>query len=135
MGVRWTIPPTMRFPEMAETFIDQVLLSGKRVAHNYAPQIEEWMKDNAPWTDRPDDERPEGLIHAREGLTAYVDEARGAIGVIRMSYDPDTEYGVWLEFAYQGRWGIIGPALDYWPGRLRAGLQGMANLGLIDWVK
>lgn len=133
MGMRWKIPPTMVFPELAEQLADQVILSGKLVAHQQAILIEEWMKENAPWNDRPDDQRPEGLIHAREGLTAYVDETTGPVGTIRLSYHEDTEYGVWLELAYQGRWSILRPTLDYWGPRVRRSLQNMANLGLVTF--
>lgn len=83
------------------------------------------MKENAPWTDRTGD--------ARRGLMAYVeeDESPYAIGVIRLTYSDDIDYGVWLEFAYQGRWGIIAPALDYWGPRVQRSLQGLMNLGYI----
>lgn len=83
------------------------------------------MKDNAPWTDRTG--------RARAGLMAYLeeDERPFAIGTIRLTYSDDIDYGVWLEFAYQGRWGIIAPALDHWGPIVRRSLQNMANLGLV----
>ena len=84
------------------------------------------MKEQAPWTDRTGD--------ARRGLRAWVEEV-GPIGEIHVSHDEELDYAVWLEVAYQGRWGIISKTIDYWEPKFARGIQGMANLHIIEVVK
>ena len=100
-----------------------MLFSGKRVAFQQAEDMEAWMKDNAPWTDRTG--------RARAGLTAWVNEADGPIGSIIISHDLSLDYPIFLETAYQGRWAIITPTLDYWEPKLQQSLDRMSRLGII----
>lgn len=74
---------------------------------NVAP-AENWMKTNAPWTDR--------TTNARNGLSArYVGSARG---VHTMVLFHTVDYGIWLEVAHEGNYQIINPALQEWGPRV-----------------
>lgn len=70
-----------------------------------------YMKANAPWEDRPDDQRPKGLPHARE-LLAYVpdhpaDLSEGGRGYLIQG----ATYGWALELAHGSRFGILPPTV------------------------
>jgi hypothetical protein len=68
-----------------------------------APEIENWMKSNAPWTDRTG--------NARNGLAARAYDDGESHGIILYHQVP---YGIWLEVRFNGEYAIIGPALEYW---------------------
>jgi hypothetical protein len=82
--------------------------------------MEAWAKENAPWTDR--------TKRARDGLRGWVDPTGGPIGTIILEHDPDLDYTIWLELAYQGKWAILTPARDYWGPRIRNTMQKLVNL-------
>lgn len=67
-----------------------------------AEDLEQWMKNNAPWEDRTGD--------ARAGLTAEAHH-QGFRQEILIYHT--AEYGVWLEVRWNGRYAIIQPALDH----------------------
>lgn len=69
----------------------------------YADQIEEWMRENAPWDDRSGE--------ARDGLTAEVDRHRmqAALYVYHT-----VDYGIWLEVRWNGKYAILTPAVEHW---------------------
>src|SRR5262249_36617117 len=77
------------------------------IAQAIAPEIESWMKENAPWTDRTG--------NLRASLYAEVLDLVTQIVII---FDYGLDYGRFLEYANQGRFAIIGPALDYWSVRV-----------------
>jgi len=66
-----------------------------------ARKVEDYAKDNAPWTDRTGD--------AREGLTAEV--SRDGEAVVLELYHT-VEYGLWLEVIQSGEYAIIMPTLE-----------------------
>lgn len=81
-----------------------------RIAQLFAPEIELWMKDNAPWDDVTG--------AARDGLRAEVERvAYSQAIVLTISYNNVT-YGKWLELKYQGRHAILQPTLHHWSPRL-----------------
>lgn len=82
----------------------------------YAPEIENWMKDNAPWTDRTG--------AARNGLAARFYTDRDGRGIIMYHQVP---YGIWLEVRFSGRYGIIVPALEEWGPRVMEGTRNMLS--------
>lgn len=71
--------------------------------------IEQWMKENAPWDDRSGD--------ARDGLRAEV--IRGSVGgltateIAIMVYHT-VSYGLYLEVRWNGRYAIINPTIERW---------------------
>ncbi len=85
---------------------------------NVAP-AENWMKTNAPWTDR--------TTNARNGLSARY--AGSAGGVHTMVLYHLVDYGIWLEVANEGKYAIINPALE------EVGPKVMQDLvGLLDRI-
>jgi len=66
-----------------------------------ARKVEDYAKDNAPWTDRTGD--------ARAGLTAEVSRDGDAI-VMELYHTVD--YGLWLEVIQNGEYAIIMPTLE-----------------------
>lgn len=74
---------------------------------NAAP-AENWMKSNAPWTDR--------TTNARNGLSARYAGSSGGVHVMVLFHTVD--YGIWLEVAHEGRYRIIDPALQEWGPRV-----------------
>jgi len=109
--------------------------TGRKIGFSQAEEMQVWMKENAPWTDR--------TTNARNALFARFHPEARAIGDIEFGYDPEKTYGwdedsldyaVWLEIAHQGRWAIIPPTQDYWFPILKRSLSNIARLGLIKEV-
>lgn len=80
----------------------KVLEAVKAVADYFAPIVEQYAKDNAPWTDR--------TANARQSLHAFTQIL--AEGVVALYLSHGVNYGVSLELAHQGRYAIILPALE-----------------------
>lgn len=109
----------MRGPEGASIF-DQIgprLDIGPLVAKDavidilnfYQGQVEEWMKENAPWQDVNTPHSYAG--EARDGLGAEVGEAGM---VFSLTVFQGVDYGVWLEVRFNGKYGIIRPTIEEW---------------------
>jgi len=70
-------------------------------AEDIAPDIRDYARQNAPWTDQTGD--------ARAGLDTEVDDEGDEI-VITLFHS--VEYGIWLETIQSGRFAIIMPTLE-----------------------
>ena len=103
---------------MAQQYTQVIFQSGRRIAYDRAEDMENWAKENAPWTDRTGD--------ARERLHATVEET-GPIGTIVLAHGVD--YGLWLEIANGGRFSAIAPAIDIFGPIIMRDLQNLINLG------
>lgn len=69
----------------------------------HEPQVESYMKTNAPWTDR--------TTNARNGLSAkYVKLGPTLHSIVCFHQVP---YGIWLEVANNGKYRIIVPTIHY----------------------
>lgn len=66
-----------------------------------APEVENYAKMNAPWTDRTG--------NARNGLAARPFRDAQSVGVIIYH---QVSYGIWLEVKWSGRYAIINPTID-----------------------
>lgn len=71
----WNVQPYQTLKELRDNYLNFVITATRKDARSLAEEAEEWMRQNAPWQDRPDDvrtahERREG--HAREGLRVTV---------------------------------------------------------------
>jgi len=118
-GFRWERPPEEVFGELGEYFHLAVQDIALVVAKKFAPEIESWMMQNAPWRDRS------GI--ARKSLYTEVNQvSRSAVELI-LSHGVD--YGVFLELSHAGKWGIIDRALDVWAPILWKAIQ-----DLIRWI-
>lgn len=114
MGFVWDTSPEQAFGPLVSQWQAGVLLTAFQLFTRYAPQVEAWMKQNAPWTDRTG--------NARQSLYTVVGTTPAAV-VLTLAHG--VNYGIYLERAHGSRFGIIGPAVDYWAGQIFADLQGM----------
>lgn len=89
---------------------ERVMLTLER----YAPEIEGYMKVNAPWTDQ--------TSNARNGLAARAFNEGHARGIVLYHQVP---YGIWLEVRFSGRYGIIGPTIEEYGPRVMGDLRGL----------
>lgn len=71
--------------------------------HRAAAAGEQYMKANAPWTDRTGT--------ARRGLYGAAAQSGDQFAVV-FSYGPDIDYGFWLENRFNGRFAIVLPTQE-----------------------
>ena len=116
-GFRWTVPPDQAFNELTEAYISAIHRGIYAIAQKWAPQIENWMKANAPWTDR--------TANARQGLWTEVQQAINIM--VRINLWHGVEYGIYLELKNAGRFAIINPAIDHFSPRIWADVQRMLS--------
>lgn len=94
----------MRPPEDLARAVDQygekVLIAVAAVAGRIATIMQNSAKNNAPWTDRTG--------NARSGLfgTVETDLSRQMV-IIYLSHGATINYGVWLELAHSGKFGVV----------------------------
>lgn len=79
----------------------KVKAAARATAHRQAPVVENYMRNNAPWTDRTG--------NARNGLAARPYEEGDSIGIVLYHQVP---YGIWLETRWEGRYAIINPSIE-----------------------
>ena len=70
-------------------------------AQSMAPEVENYMKLNAPWTDQ--------TSNARNGLAARAYNEGDNIGIVLFH---QVSYGVFLETRWGGRYSIINPTIE-----------------------
>lgn len=71
------------------------------IANRMAPQVANYAKLNAPWTDRTG--------NARNGLSAQPFSEGDTVGIVLYH---SVSYGIWLEVRWGGRYAIINPTID-----------------------
>lgn len=103
MGFRWTDSPSDVFPAGFDAYRAAMHDGLLAIAERRAPEIEAWMQENAPWTDRTAD--------ARQGLHAEVFDLVELISIVLWD---DMFYEYFLEIRQAGKFAIINPAIDYW---------------------
>lgn len=69
-------------------------------AESASLQLQNYARDNAPWTDRTG--------HARQRLTSNVEKVTNGYKII-LAHGVD--YGIWLELAHEKRFAIIQPTI------------------------
>ena len=98
-GIRWSTPPS-ELATAVERYGDRVLTAVAAVAQRVATQMQNQAKADAPWTDRTG--------NARTGLFGTSEADFGAkVVTIYLSHGATISYGVWLELAASGKWGVI----------------------------
>lgn len=85
------------------------------LAKNAAP-VENYMKTNAPWTDR--------TTNARNGLATRVVSDRKTHSLVLFHQVP---YGIWLEINQEGKNGIILPTMQEQGPRLMKEYAGLLD--------
>ena len=116
-GFYWTVPPEQAFPELADAYISAIHRGVMAIAQRRAPEIENWMKDNAPWTDR--------TANARQTLYTEVTDVTNQMVSLTLSHG--VYYGIFLEVNNAGRYAIINPALDHFAPLIWADVQRMLS--------
>jgi len=116
-GFEWKVPPEKAFPELADAYAKAIHRGIYAIAQRYAPLIENWMKDNAPWTDR--------TANARQTLWTEANEVVGQMVQIILSHG--MYYGIYLELNNAGRYAIIDPALDHFAPLIWRDVQRMLS--------
>jgi hypothetical protein len=114
MAIKWDNPPSTAVPQMVETYQARLHRALFILAVSYAPRIEAWMKENAVWTDR--------TSNARQTLWS---EAFDFADVVVLAFGHGVSYGQFLEWANQGRYAIITPALDYFAPKVWQDAKGL----------
>lgn len=82
----------------------------------YEPQVENFARLNAPWTDQ--------TSNARNGLIARYDND-GKTHSITLAHQ--VPYGIWLEVRFAGKYAIIMPTIDEYGPRVMGTLQKMLD--------
>ena len=88
MPFEWIVSPTQAFPAGVQRYTDAINAAVFELAQYYAPEIENWMRDMAPWQDRSS--------NARQGLFATPAQAPNYI-IITLGHG--VVYGKYLEFS------------------------------------
>lgn len=78
-----------------------------------APQVQNYARKNAPWTDRTGNARQGLFATYSAGREAFLSSSFGGDGtgqhVITLSHS--VNYGIWLEVRWAGKYAIIGPTV------------------------
>lgn len=112
MPLVWSVPPQRAFPLLAANYEASIAALVRGVIQSFRPAIENWMRANAPWTDRTG--------NARRALHTDYDEA-GRVFTLWIAHGMD--YGIYLELRFAGQYAIIGPAIDHFAPQIMAELQ------------
>jgi len=107
-NLRWEVTPNKAFPDLAFLYADAIEAELLKLMQRYAPVVENYMKQQAPWTDRT------GL--ARQGMYTKVEYKPKQF--IRMDLDHRMWYGKYLEYHHAGRFAIVLPTRDYYGPRI-----------------
>lgn len=114
-GIVWQAPPEQAWTALANAYARSIHAGVEAIANRYKPEIENWMKANAPWTDRTG--------NARQGLYADVDSVAGRMVTLILAHG--VEYGLWLEIRHAGAYAVVNPAIDHFAPRIWADIVRM----------
>lgn len=117
MTFEWESDPEQVMGTLAQDYSRAIHVGIFAIAQSYAPEIENWMRANAPWTDRTG--------NARQSLWSDVNEVANMTVELIMSHGVD--YGKWLELLHSGRYAIITPALDHFAPKIWADVKRMLS--------
>jgi hypothetical protein len=116
-GIIWDVPPERAFAELAAAYATAIHRGTYAIAHRWAPEISNWMKSNAPWTDRTG--------NARQTLYTEVQDVVNQMVTLIISHGVD--YGIYLELKNAGRFAIVNPALDEFAPKIWADVKRMLS--------
>lgn len=116
-GFHWEVPPEEAFPELVAAYANAIHVGVKAIAQRWAPEIENWMQKNAPWTDRTG--------NARQSLYSAVEEQVNIMVNVLLSHG--VYYGKYLELNNAGRYAIVNPALDHFAPKIWADVKRMLS--------
>jgi hypothetical protein len=102
-GLTWEIDPLQAFGPIPAHLEGVALDHVEALLLFYGPQVEAWMKHNAPWTDRTG--------NARQSLNHTVERGDHEVA---LTLAHGVDYGIYLEERNGGHFAILRPAIDYW---------------------
>jgi hypothetical protein len=100
-GFRWEVTPTSAWGDLVDNYYAAIQRGVFAIVLRRAPEVEAWMRSNAPWIDRTGNARQ--TLHT--AVSAMTNE-------ITLYLAHGVTYGVYLELRHSGRYSVIGPALD-----------------------
>lgn len=101
MPVVWKVSPRQAWTPGMKRYESAVRKGVHSQLQYWAPVVEEEAKRDAPWTDR--------TANARQTLHGMVTETPDKT---RLSLGHGVDYGLWLEIANGGRYGIVKKVLE-----------------------
>lgn len=125
-GLRWQVPPATAWEALAGNYRQRVEAGIVAIAQRWAPEIENYMKANARWTDRTG--------NLRAALNAKVEHTAGVMVEVILAHG--LFYGWYLEginpatmveMQNAGEWNIINPTLDLFAPRIWADVRRMLS--------
>jgi hypothetical protein len=114
-GVIWEVPPSLLAKNTAD-YAKRLYGAVVTLAEFFANKMEAYAKQHAPWTDRTG--------HARQSLVGRSLPTAAAVAIVLASL---AEYGIWLEIAHGGVWGIILPTIQAHLGEIQAALHRLVS--------
>lgn len=113
-GFVWDVSPEDAMAALFDDYVRRVYAAIYALAQRRSPEIENWLKQNAPWTDRTG--------NARQTLHTIV-SGNGSVIVITLSHG--MTYGWHLETGHTGRFAILGPGVDYWSQQIMSDIRSL----------
>jgi hypothetical protein len=110
MNFEWVVPPSY-LAQNAEKYGDKIITAVKAVAGYWSQEVQNDMRNNAPWADRTG--------NARSGLFSLVEMAASEVVEIYLSQGHTVDYGIFLELSRGGRYAIIMPTIERTLPRLK----------------
>lgn len=112
MSFEWETSPEQAFIPMTDQYIRDIRAEISAVLLRFEPEIEAWLKANAPWVDRT------GNLRA----SLWADAVQFGQDLFLL-FDYGLDYGVFLELGNSGAYAVIAPALDVFAPRIWAEIE------------
>ena len=97
--LKWDLSSLLSGMANAENKVDAAV---RMYAETGALKLQNYAKQNAPWTDRTG--------HARQRLNSYVSAVSNGY---KIALAHRVSYGIWLELAHENRFSIIPQTINY----------------------
>lgn len=114
MPVTFERSPELVLSDFFDAYVNEVYEAIFNIFTKYKPQMANYAKVNAPWTDR--------TSNARQGLFSNVDGVPRQYVSISIEHGA-IDYGIWLEIRWAGRWAILLPTISYFEPRILADIR------------
>ena len=98
------------------SFEEKAFLAMQMYCETAASDLEGYMKQNRPWTDR--------TAQARQRLTCYVEETSAGF---RLVLAHGVDYGIWLELANEKKYAILEPTVRLKGSEIIRGFRGLVD--------
>lgn len=112
MSFEWQVSPEQAFNAMTNQYVQDIRAAIAGVLLRFEPEVESWLKNNAPWTDRTG--------NLRQSMWAEFQQFALDLALV---FDYGLDYGVFLELGNSGAYAVTGPALDYFAPRIWAEIE------------